>query len=47
MNAEKCRFGLNEIDYLRYIVTPTKVQPNPKKIEAINNLQRPKTVTEV
>jgi len=35
MNAEKCRFGLNEIDYLRYIVTPTGVKPNPKKIEAI------------
>jgi len=47
MNAEKCRFGLNEIDYLGYIVTPTGVKPNPKKITAIKNIQRPTTVTEV
>jgi len=47
MNAEKCRFGLNEIDYLGYIVTPTGVKPNPKKIEAIKNIQRPTMVTEV
>ncbi len=47
INADKCRFGLNEIDYLGYIVTPTGIKPNPKKIEAIQNLERPKTVTEV
>ena len=47
MNAEKCRFGWNEIDYLGYIVTPTGVKPNPKKIKAIKNMQRPRTVTEV
>jgi len=47
MNTEKCRFGLNEINYLGYIVTLTGVKPNPKKIEAIKNIQRPTTVTEV
>ena len=47
MNAEKCRFGLNEIDYLGYIVTPNEVKPNPKKIQAIKTLERPETVTEV
>ena len=47
LNADKCRFGLNEIDYLGYIVTPTGVKPNPKKIVAIQALERPKTVTEV
>ena len=47
INAEKCRFGLDEIDYLGYIVTPTGVQPNPKKIKAIQALERPTTVTEV
>ena len=41
------RFGLNEIDYLGYIVTLTGVKPNPKKITAIKNIQRPATVTEV
>ena len=47
MNPLKCRFGLNEIDYLGYIVTPTGMQPNPKKIKAIQALERPRTVTEV
>jgi hypothetical protein len=47
MNAEKCRFGLNEIDYLGYIVTPEGVKPNPKKIEAIQKMERPRTTTEV
>ena len=47
MNAEKCRFGLNEIDYLGYIVTPEGIKPNPKKIEAIQKLERPRTTTEV
>ena len=47
LNAEKCSFGLNEIDYLGYIVTPEGVKPNPKKIEAIKSMQRPTTVTEV
>jgi hypothetical protein len=31
INAEKCRFGLKEIDYLGYIITPTGIKPNPKK----------------
>ena len=47
LNAEKCRFGLNEIDYLGYIVTPEGVRPNPKKIKAIQAMERPTTVTEV
>ena len=47
LNAEKCRFGLNEIDYLGYIVTPEGIKPNPKKIKAIQALERPTTVTEV
>ena len=39
MNALKCRFGLNEIDYLGYIVTPDGLRPNPKKIQAIQELK--------
>ena len=47
LNAKKCSFGLNEIDYLGYIVTPEGVKPNPKKIKAIQALERPTTMTEV
>jgi hypothetical protein len=35
LNSEKYHFGLNEIDYLGYIVTPEGIKPNPKKIKAI------------
>ena len=45
--AEKCRFGLNEIDYLGYMVTPEGIKPNPKKIKAIEAMKRPTTTTEV
>ena len=38
---------LNEIDILGYIITPSGVKPNPKKIQAIKVLERPKIVTEV
>ena len=38
---------LNEIDILGYIITPSGVKPNPKKIQAIKALERPRTVTEV
>ena len=47
INAEKCRFGLNEIDYLGYMVTPEGIKPNPKKIKAIEAMKRPTTTTEV
>ena len=47
INAGKCRFGLKEIDYLGYIITPTGIKPNPKKIKAIQEMNRPTTTTEV
>ena len=47
LNEDKCRFGLNEIDYLGYIITPKGIKPNPKKIKAIQAMERPSTVTEV
>ena len=47
LNADKCNFGINEINYLGYIVTPERVKPDPKKIKAIQAMERPTTVTEV
>ena len=47
LNVNKCRFGRNEIDYLGYIVTPQGIRPNPKKVKAIQALERPTTVTQV
>ena len=47
LNADKCSFGINEINYLGYIVTPEGVKPDPKMIKAIQGMERPTTVTEV
>ena len=47
VNAKKCSFGLKEIPYLGYIITREGVMPDPKKIQGIVDLERPKTTTEV
>jgi hypothetical protein len=45
VNAKKCSFGLKEIPYLSYIITREGVMPDPKKIQGIVDLERPKTTT--
>ena len=47
MNADKHSFGLDEINSLVNIVTPEGFKPDPKKIKAIQGMERPTTVTEV
>ena len=44
---DKCMFAQPEIEYLGYIITKDGIKPNPKKIQAIVNLQRPSTKKEV
>ena len=46
VNAKKCSFGLKEIPYLGYIITREGIKPDPKKIQGILDLERPKTTTE-
>ena len=46
VNAKKCSFGLAEIPYLGYIITRQGIKPDPKKIQGILDLERPKTTTE-
>jgi len=47
INSEKSHFGINEVEYLGYVVTREGVKPNPKKVKTIMELQRPTTTTEV
>ena len=44
---DKRTFAKPEIEYLGYIITKEGVKPNPNKIQAIIDLQRPSTKTEV
>ena len=44
---DKCLFCQPEIDYLGYIITKEGIKPQPKKVQAIIDMQRPTTKTEV
>ena len=44
---DKCMFAQPELEYLGYIITKEGVKPNPKKVQAILDLQRPTNKTEV
>ena len=43
VNANKNCFGAHKFDYLGYHVTRDRVMPIPKKVEAIQSLEVPKT----
>ena len=47
INADKSTFGINEVEYLGYVVTSEGIKPDPKKIQAIMDLGCPRTTTEV
>ena len=44
---DKCLFCEPEIEYLGYIITKEGIRPQPKKVQAIIDMQRPTTKTEV
>ena len=39
---DKCKFAVPEVEYLGYIITREGVKPDPKKIKAIIDLERPR-----
>ena len=47
VNAKKSFFGRQELEYLGYWVTRDGIQPLPKKVEAIVNIEPPTTVKQV
>ena len=46
INAKKCRFLLQEIPYLWYIITREGLKHFPNKIQGIMDIQHPKTTTD-
>ena len=44
VNAPKSSFTLNEIEYLRYILTREGIKPQPEKVSAIKALREPTSV---
>ena len=43
----KCEFQLNEVVFLRHVVSRNGIFVNPKKVETIVNKEQPKNVTEI
>ncbi|XP_073051214.1 uncharacterized protein [Primulina eburnea] len=46
-NFKKCEFWLESVTFLGHIISATGVSVDPKKVEAIVDWPRPKTVTEI
>jgi hypothetical protein len=42
VNPRKCKFAVQETDYLGYLFTPNGYKPEPKKVQAILHLDKPK-----
>ena len=47
MNRNKCQFGVSELTYLGDVVSDAGIKPDPKKSDAIKNMQRPSCKQEV
>ena len=47
LKLAKCRFGLNQVEYLGYVVGDGRILPNPKKIEAVLHYKQPVMKTDV
>ena len=47
VNPLKSFFGINEIDYLGYIISREGIKPQPKKVQAILDIEKPTTTTEL
>ena len=47
VNLPKSKIAVQELEYLGYWLTPKGIRPMANKVEAIKNLQAPKTVKQV
>lgn len=47
VNRKKCQFFKEEISYLGYVISLNKIKKCPKKIEAIQEVKRPKNQEEI
>lgn len=47
LNKSNVRFRVPEVSYLGHLLTPTGIRPDPAKVKAITNMERPTTVAGV
>lgn len=47
INLEKSKFGVKELPFLGYLLSTEGLRPNPEKVQAIVDYERPNTVTKL
>lgn len=47
LNRSKCKFVVEEVEFLGSIIDQNGIRPSPDKVEAIKNFRKPKDVTEL
>ena len=47
LKPKKCHLFQTEVNYLGHVLDKTGIRPNPKKLEAVRDWERPMTVTQV
>ena len=47
LNLSTCVFGVSEIEFLGYLINSKGIRPTTKKVEAIPNFPKPKTIVEL
>ena len=47
LNKDKCELGKTKIKFYGFIFSESGFSADPEKIEAIKNVERPKTVAEI
>lgn len=47
LKPSKCRFGVDQVEYLGHIVSAEGISPDPQKVEKLKNFPPPKNLTEL
>jgi hypothetical protein len=47
LNKDKCKFGLSEVSFFGHTLCKEGLKPDPKKLEAVKNMPRPLSKTEL
>ena len=47
LKPKKCGLFQTQVNYLGHVLVKTGIRPNPKKLEAVRDWERPETVTPV
>lgn len=47
LNSSKCTFRVEKVEFLGYLINGRSMRPTSKKVEAIQDFLRPKTVIEL